>query len=32
MFSGGGADVNEEVWKQVVKEIDVNGDGEVINN
>jgi hypothetical protein len=26
----GGADVTDEVWNEVIKEIDNNGDGEVI--
>ena len=30
MFGGGATEVDEEVWNTLIKEVDGNGDGEVI--
>lgn len=30
MFSGGGQKIEESVWNELIKEVDENGDGQVI--
>lgn len=29
MFCGGGQEIDESVWKEMIKEVDDNGDGQV---